>query len=92
MIPYAQISAVLLSQARSLVMQWAPNGYFRGAEYTTKNPTRSDNCPGSFKINISTGRWADFATGDRGRDLISLYAYLNKISNSDAARELSIRL
>ena len=92
MIPFYNISNALLLRARSLVQEWAPGGYFRGSEYHTKNPTRSDKNPGSFKINIQTGAWADFATSDRGRDLISLYAYLNKISNSDAARELSLRL
>ena len=31
---------------------------------------------GSFSVNRSTGAWADFATGDKGGDLVSLYAYL----------------
>jgi hypothetical protein len=33
--------------------------------------------------------WADFATGDKGGDPVSLYAYLMGISQSDAARALS---
>ena len=41
-----------------------------------RNPTRPDRRPGSFKINLTTGRWADFATGDRGGDPVSLAAYL----------------
>ncbi len=40
---------------------------------------------GSFKINIITGRWADFATQDRGGDLVSLGAYLARCSQSEAA-------
>jgi hypothetical protein len=35
-----------------------------------------DQNPGSFSINVRTGRWADFATGDKGGDVISLAAYL----------------
>ena len=31
---------------------------------------------GSFSVSITTGVWADFATDDRGGDLVSLYAYL----------------
>ena len=38
---------------------------------------RSDRRPGSFSVNTRTGRWADFATGDRGGDVVSLAAYLH---------------
>jgi hypothetical protein len=41
---------------------------------------------GSFKINRYNGRWADFATGDKGGDPISLVAYLADISQGGAAR------
>ena len=36
-----------------------------------------------------SGRWADFATGDRGGDAISLAAYLFGLSQADAARRVS---
>jgi len=39
-------------------------------------------------VNLLTGRWADFATGDKGGDPISLLAYLRSISQGDAARLL----
>ena len=45
-----------------------------GHEYVARNPTRADRRPGSFKINLRTGRWADFATGDKGGDPVSLAA------------------
>ncbi len=51
----------------------------------SRNPTRHDRRPGSFKVNRATGKWGDFATGDRGGDLVSLAAYLFKISQADAA-------
>ena len=38
-------------------------------------PNASRRTPGSFKVNLDTGRWADFATGDKGGDLVALYAY-----------------
>jgi putative DNA primase/helicase len=53
------------------------------------NPTRTDRRLGSFKINIRTGRWADFATGDKGGDPISLVAYLEGVSQAEAARRLA---
>jgi hypothetical protein len=52
------------------------------------NPIRADRRLGSFKINVRTGRWADFATGDKGGDPVSLVAYLENVSQPDAARLL----
>ena len=45
---------------------------------------------GSFKVNIryNNGRWADFATGDKGGDPISLVAYLGSVSARSKRREL----
>jgi hypothetical protein len=40
------------------------------------------------KRNLRTGRWSDFATGDKGGDLVSLVAYLEGCSQPDAARLL----
>ena len=73
----------------SLLAAWLPDGRQVGQEWVALNPTRSDRRAGSFKINIGTGRWADFATGDKGGDPVSLYAYLNGMGQSDAARALS---
>ena len=73
----------------SLLATWLPDGRRRGQEWVALNPTRSDRRVGSFKINVVTGQWADFATGDKGGDPVSLYAYLKGMSQSDAARALS---
>jgi hypothetical protein len=73
----------------SLLASWLPDGRQVGQEWVALNPTRSDRRAGSFKINIGTGRWADFATGDKGGDPVSLYAYLKGTSQNDAARALS---
>jgi hypothetical protein len=62
-----------------------PNGKLEGHEYVAINPTRIDKHLGSFRINTISTKWSDFATGDKGRDLISLYAYLKAISNYEAA-------
>lgn len=58
------------------VAQWLPQGKKNGHEYQSLNPNRSDSKLGSFSINLNSGIWADFASGDKGGDLISLYAYL----------------
>jgi hypothetical protein len=67
---------------------WLPDGKQVGREWVARNPTRADRKAGSFKINLDTGRWADFATNDAGGDPVSLYAYLRGLSQMAAAREL----
>ncbi len=65
-----------------------PEGSLETQEYVALNPTRYDEHLGSFRINTLTGKWADFATGDKGGDIISLWAYVEGISQTDAARVL----
>jgi hypothetical protein len=70
-----------------------PDGRRFGREYIARNPTRRDRRPGSFKINLVTGHWADFATDDKGGgDLISLAAYLFGLTHAEAARRLAAML
>jgi len=56
------------------------------------NPRRHDRRLGSFSINLRTGRWADFATANRGGDIISLAAYLFGTSQVKAARTIAAAL
>lgn len=77
----------------TLVSRWLPDGRRAGNEWVARNPNRDDRNPGSFSVNLTFGAWADFATGDRGSDVVSLAAYLF-FSNHDrpqleAARALS---
>ena len=83
-----QVAAAANNQANALVGNWLPNGRMESGEYTALNPTRADSTLGSFKINLQTGKWQDFATGDKGGDLVSLYAYLNDCKQMEAAREV----
>ena len=71
-VDFAAINAAALAVLPAILRQWLPNGHTIGHEYTARNPTRNDRHAGSFKINVRTGRWADFATGDAGGDPISL--------------------
>ncbi len=92
-IDFAALAAALLDRARSLVPEWLPDGKMvAGKEYQVRNPTRGDARAGSFSVNLDTGAWADFAVGDCGGDLISLYAYLHGLNNGQAARELMQRV
>lgn len=72
----------------NFVQNLLPNGKMESYEWVAINPTRIDKKLGSFRINTTSGKWADFATGDKGGDLISLYAYLKGTSNYKAACEI----
>ena len=73
---FERLNATLLPQLPTLVKHWLPAGRAAGAEWTALNPRRHDQRPGSFRVNLRSGRWADFATGECGGDPVSLYAYL----------------
>ncbi|PPD29304.1 MAG: hypothetical protein CTY20_06870 [Hyphomicrobium sp.] len=88
-INFAAINAAALLHADTILQRWLPNGRREGREWVALNPTRNDRHLGSFRINLSSGKWADFATGDAGGDLISLAAYLTGTRQSIAARNLA---
>ncbi len=88
-VDFKHLAAAALPHLPQLLALWLPEGSREGAEWVARNPTRNDTSPGSFKINMRTGCWADFATGDKGGDVISLLAYLHGISQSEAARRLT---
>jgi hypothetical protein len=73
----------------AVLRRMLPEGAPQGAEFVARNPLRTDRRPGSFKINLRTGRWADFATDAKGGDVISLVAYLHQLPQSEAARRLA---
>jgi hypothetical protein len=86
---FAAVNRAALAVLPALVARWAPGGTVHGSEYVALNPTRRDRRPGSFSINLRTGRWSDFATGDRGGDPVSLAAYIAGIGQVEAARALA---
>ena len=84
-IAFRRIADAALAYASVLAQRWLPEGRREGAEWVAINPTRADNRRGSFKVNLSTGRWSDFATGAAGGDLVSLAAYLFRLKQGEAA-------
>ena len=88
-IAFDAINRAALGCLPDLLRRWLPDGRAEGHEYVAKNPRRDDRRPGSFKINLQTGRWGDFATGDKGGDVISLAAYLAGSNQIEAARNLA---
>lgn len=91
-VSFQTISSAALLHLPALVRRWLPDGRRQGYEWVSRNPTRDDRKPGSFKINLRNGRWADFATGAKGGDAISLAAHLFGLSQVAAARKLAAML
>ena len=88
-IDFDHINRLALRSLLVILVRWLPTGRREGREYVALNPTRHDRHLGSFRINLNTGRWADFATGDRGGDVISLAAYLSRLTQTEAAERLA---
>jgi hypothetical protein len=88
---FAAINGAALAALPAVLGRLLPDGKLDGLEYVALNPRRDDKRLGSFKIRIAgarAGSWADFASGDRGGDPVSLVAYLESVSQGEAARLL----
>ncbi|MDO9452401.1 MAG: hypothetical protein Q7J29_06015 [Stagnimonas sp.] len=77
-----------LQNVDAVLARWLPGGRLEGNEYVALNPTRDDRNLGSFKINIKTGRWQDFATGQKGFDLVDLVAMIEGCGHREAVAQL----
>ena len=64
------------------------NGKIEGSDYVALNPRRSDKKAGSFRINIASGKFHDFATGDSGSSIIDLTAFVYDCDLLTAAQKL----
>ncbi len=91
-IDFIAINEAALNDLSAILARWLPRGRIEGDEFVALNPRRADRRLGSFKINVKTGRWADFATGDSGGDPVSLAAYLAGCGQAEAARRLAAML
>lgn len=82
-IKFDALARELLGRAESLCEQWLPGGVKRGHEYVCGSVRGGEGS--SCSINLTTGKWADFASNEKGGDLISLYAAGNDMDNGAAA-------
>ena len=86
---FEAINRAGLANLPALLRRWLPDGRLMGREYVALNPTRTDRRPGSFRINVYSGKWADFACDAKGGDVVSLAAYLSGTRQAEAARSLA---
>ena len=93
LIDFDEVRTASQHHALAICHRVLPGGRVVSGEYEVRNPKRPDRSPGSFRVNLRTGRWADFATpSDRGGDLIALVAWRFDVSQVEAARRLSVLL
>ncbi|GHF32128.1 hypothetical protein GCM10017044_28890 [Kordiimonas sediminis] len=83
---FADTRSRLHPKLELLVPSLLPQGRRQGMEWIALNPTRTDRKLGSFRINLKSGAWADFATGDSGGDLVSLASYLYGLPPLEAVK------
>ena len=88
-IDFAEINRAALASFPAVLARILPSGKRVGVEIVALNPKRADRRLGSFKVNRFNGRWADFASGAKGGDPVSLVAYLADVNQGEAARLLA---
>jgi hypothetical protein len=88
-IDFDRINFEALSDLEAVCRRLLPDGRCTGHEYVALNPHRADRRLGSFKINLRTGVWCDFASGDMGGDPISLVAFIENCKQGEAALKLA---
>lgn len=86
-IKFADLSEALLSRIDTLVPAWLPGGVMRGHEYVCGSLQGGSGT--SCSINMTTGQWADFASDEKGGDLISLYATMHGLTMGKAALQVA---
>ncbi len=82
-IRFRELADALLQMAPTLLPSWLPGGKTIGHEYVCAGLSGGEGT--SCSINVRSGQWADFATDERGGDLISLYAAIHGMDMGKAA-------
>ena len=79
---FQELAKELLPSLRDLLPKLLPGGKIKGSEYVCASINGGKGK--SFSVNIKTGQWAEFAGDLKGGDVISLYAAINGVTQSDA--------
>jgi hypothetical protein len=88
-IDFARINSEALPRLEAICRRLLPGGHCAGNEFLALNPRRLDLRLGSFKINLRTGVWSDFSSGDKGGDPVSLVAFIEGSKQGEAALKLA---
>jgi len=86
-IRFKDLAEALLARADQLVPAWLPGGRRHGHEYACGSVQGGEGT--SCSVNLVTGAWGDFATGEQGGDLVSLYAAAHGLEMGKAALQVA---
>jgi len=85
-VDFKGLNEKLISSADSVIQEWFPSAKREGNEYKLGSINGE---PGkSLSINKNSGVWKDFASGDGGADLISLFAASRGLTQAQAYSQL----
>ena len=82
-IKFAELADALLARADTLVPAWLPGGRRNAHEYVCGSLQGGSGT--SCSVNLVTGQWADFASDEKGGDLVGLYAACHGLTMGKAA-------
>ncbi len=89
-VDFAAVNRAALAVLPAILERWLPGGRAIGHEWTCGS--LRGEAGASCRVNLRTGRWSDFATGERGGDAVSLAAAIHKLDQVEAARRLAAML
>jgi hypothetical protein len=83
---FKEKAARLIPYTESILSDICPGGKRKGHEYIAGNIYGGQGR--SFSFNLDTGKWADFSSGDKGSDIVALYAAVKATSQGEALKLL----
>jgi hypothetical protein len=86
-----QLNQRLMPRAEELLSRWCEEVRREGDELVMRNPSRDDMRLGSFKFNLKTGKWSDFADPDKfkGHGIVQVYAAMRGVTTAKAIEKLA---
>ncbi|WP_287917823.1 VapE domain-containing protein [Comamonas sp.] len=90
-IKFKELAVALNAMAERLVPLWLPGGAANSmGEYVCADLGGGEGTSCSVRLRgEKQGYWSDFATGDAGRDLLSLYAAIHDLTRGKAAVQVA---
>ena len=86
-IDFAAVNRTALPLCPGLLESLLPGGSVQGREYQCSNLFGGGG--DSLRVNLDSGKWADFAADEKGGDLVSLVAAIKGMNQPEAAKVLS---
>jgi hypothetical protein len=84
---FDDVNTAAVAAYPGLLSQLFPKGHLCGREFCVGNLQGE---PGeSLSVNVETGVWKDFATGDKGSDPVGLFAAINGFGQVEAKDQLA---